>query len=120
MTTIHYNPTKAPMMKRTRFPRIRISYWAIALIFSLAIGIVGGALLATAAKGDAPAAPRPYYWHIPTKPCTNGDEPHEYPADRKNGCFYDAGVRGNGKGYSFWMGRNGKFHYLTPGGRRTR
>lgn len=50
-----------------------------------------------------------YSWNIPTKPCKYEDS--------KN-CFWDAGQRGDGKGHSFWVGRNNKVHYLDPTFRR--
>lgn len=108
--TTYYNPTKATMMKRTRYPRIRISWWIIALLISIAMGVVMGALLATAPgiradASSASAAPTAYYWSIPTRACRTEDSIN---------CYWDAGRRGNGKGASFWVGRNGKIHYLNP------
>lgn len=43
---------------------------------------------------------------IPTRPCLSDDGPAP--------CFWDAGERGNGRGYSFWLDRAGHVHYLDP------
>jgi hypothetical protein len=43
---------------------------------------------------------------IPTAPCVWEDSPGP--------CVWDAGIRGNGHGYSFWVDRSGRVHYLTP------
>lgn len=42
---------------------------------------------------------------IPTTPCKFEDS---------RDCFWDAGVRGNGHGWSFWTGPKGHVHYLDP------
>lgn len=36
------------------------------------------------------------------------------PTEDSSGCFWDAGRRGNGRGYSFWTDRHGAVHYLDP------
>lgn len=61
-----------------------------------------------------PAAPEPVAhatkWvptpRIPTRPCADD-------SDDRN-CFWDAGRRGNGKGYSYWVDRAGNVTYLDP------
>lgn len=79
----------------------------ITSVLALAVGTVAGAVLTVtgSATADTVQAPRPYGWHIPAKPCKTEDS---------SNCYWDAGVRGNGKGRSFWTGRNGKVHYLDP------
>jgi hypothetical protein len=75
---------------------------------ALTVGTVAGAVISVTGAATAevaPASPKPYYWHIPAKPCKFEDS---------RNCYWDAGVRGNGKGRSFWTGRNGKVHYLNP------
>ena len=49
---------------------------------------------------------RPRYRHIPlpTRPCATEDAPGP--------CVWDAGLRGNGQGASFWRDRRGHVHYL--------
>ncbi|AWY07635.1 hypothetical protein SEA_YOSIF_71 [Streptomyces phage Yosif] len=42
---------------------------------------------------------------LPKKPCALEDSVD---------CFWDAGRRGNGKGYSFWVDKNGRQHFLDP------
>jgi len=43
---------------------------------------------------------------LPTRPCAD-----DY--DDRN-CFWDAGRRGNRKGYSYWVDRKGNVIYLNP------
>lgn len=43
---------------------------------------------------------------LPTTPCQAEDGPGP--------CFWDAGRRGNGRGFSFWIDRHHHFHYLNP------
>lgn len=43
---------------------------------------------------------------LPTRPCRDD-------SDDRN-CFWDAGKRGNGKGYSYWVDRAGNVKYLDP------
>ena len=51
-------------------------------------------------------ADRPRYRHIalPTRPCRSEDSPGP--------CVWDAGLRGNGQGASFWRDVHGHLHYL--------
>jgi len=62
---------------------------------------------ATAAASAADTTPsRPHYRHItlPTRPCAEEDSPGP--------CVWDAGLRGNGHGASFWRDADGHVHYL--------
>jgi hypothetical protein len=79
----------------------------ITALVTLAVGVIAGAVLNVTgiATADTVQTPKPYYWSIPTKPCKTEDSIN---------CYWDAGVRGNGKGRSFWTGRDGKVHYLDP------
>lgn len=43
---------------------------------------------------------------LPTRPCRDD-------SDDRN-CYWDAGQRGNRKGYSYWVDRHGKVTYLNP------
>ncbi len=43
---------------------------------------------------------------MPTKPCAQEDS--------RGPCFWDAGRRGNHRGYSFWVDRHNRIHYLDP------
>lgn len=45
-------------------------------------------------------------FHIPTRPCADD-------FDDRN-CYWDAGKRGNGKGYSYYVDRVGSVTYLDP------
>lgn len=40
------------------------------------------------------------------RPCASEDSPGP--------CFWDAGRRGNHRGYSFWVDRRNHVHYLDP------
>lgn len=44
---------------------------------------------------------------IPDRPCASDDGPAP--------CFWDAGVRGDGHGRSFWLDRRTHVHYLDGG-----
>ncbi|QAX95520.1 hypothetical protein SEA_BARTHOLOMEWSD_71 [Streptomyces phage BartholomewSD] len=62
----------------------------------------------------SPATPEPVAYSakldrapsLPTRPCADD-------SDDRN-CFWDAGQRGNRKGYSYWVDRAGKVTYLNP------
>lgn len=49
---------------------------------------------------------------MPTEPCATEDSPGP--------CFWDAGQRGNGRGFSFWIDKNGCRHYLDAANPRTK
>lgn len=64
----------------------------------------------TTAYVEAPLATaraeRPRYRHVtlPTRPCAT--------EDAAGPCVWDAGLRGNGEGASFWRDRRDRVHYL--------
>ncbi len=77
--------------------------------------VTAAALIAVSATAavDAPTAARsaahtggPRYRHLalPTRPCREQDSPGP--------CVWDAGLRGNGHGASFWRDARGHVHYL--------
>jgi hypothetical protein len=84
---------------------------------TLAIGVaVGGITLGGVHAEAAPQPPKvirvvvtkPIIVEVPTsrlpkKACGYEDD---------NDCFWDAGKRGNGKGYSFWVDKQGRVIYL--------
>ena len=88
----------------------------IAAPFAVAATIVGtstaaaqtGTSTAAAQPAAAQATPadRPRYRYItlPTRPCATEDAPGP--------CTWDAGLRGNGYGASFWRDGHGHVHYL--------
>ncbi|GAA0946025.1 hypothetical protein [Actinocorallia libanotica] len=69
--------------------------------FALAVAfLISVAVLAVPSKTEAHDRP-----HLPSKPCASEDSVN---------CFWDAGRRGNGKGFSFWVDRHGNVTYLDP------
>ena len=71
---------------------------------ALAVAIVGTGVAATATPTGSGGA---RVVRLPAKPCKFEDGPGP--------CFWDAGVRGNGHGRSYWITRSGAVRYLDPG-----
>ncbi|MFF9095705.1 hypothetical protein ACF1AX_21570 [Streptomyces sp. NPDC014802] len=44
---------------------------------------------------------------LPTRPCSEDDS-------TSRNCFWDAARRGNGKGHSYWVDKQGRVTYLDP------
>lgn len=65
-----------------------------------------GAQAGASSTGSTARAERPRYRHVtlPTRPCAT--------EDAAGPCVWDAGLRGNGEGASFWRDRRDRVHYL--------
>lgn len=70
---------------------------------TVAAGTQAGQTAAGTARERA-ARPRYRYITLPTRPCATEDAPGP--------CVWDAGLRGNGYGASFWRDRHGHVNYL--------
>jgi hypothetical protein len=84
--------------------------FALKVAATLIALLVGSSLLSSPpawASGDKPKALATHTVpSLPTRPCQDD-------FDDRN-CFWDAGKRGNGKGYSYWVDRAGNVTYLDP------
>ncbi|AKY03605.1 hypothetical protein SEA_IZZY_73 [Streptomyces phage Izzy] len=86
--------------------------WTKRLGVGFLIAALAGAVIdsnETAKAAPQPVKPKVSYVapKLPTKPCPDDDS-------ESKDCYWDAAQQGNGKGYSYWVDRNGKVTYLNP------
>jgi hypothetical protein len=74
----------------------------LGFLLALPIGFLLGLPIDAGASQVKPVTPQ----FLPDRPCELED-------DARN-CFWDAGRRGNGRGYSYWVDRQGSVHFLDP------